>query len=69
MGEWRYNSIILDLDTRRNECSASRLDRFIPLETVPVTHLMDGPQNRSGSYGEVKNLLHLPGIEPARPAL
>jgi hypothetical protein len=37
MGEWRYNSIIIDL---RPEWCASRQGRFIPKERAPGTHWM-----------------------------
>jgi hypothetical protein len=55
MGKWRYSS------------TASHLCRFTPGQSTPNTLYvgrLGGPQRRSRRYGEEKNLLHLPGIEP-----
>jgi hypothetical protein len=48
------------------EWSSSRSYRFAHRETVPVPTDMrlGGPRSRCGRYGEEKNLLPLPGIEP-----
>jgi hypothetical protein len=42
---------LLPLDPRENSCR------------YPLDRELDGPQGRSGRYGEDKNLLELPGIE------
>jgi hypothetical protein len=37
MGEWRYNSTILDLNTRRRLVVSNMSGRFAPGERAPVT--------------------------------
>jgi hypothetical protein len=70
MGEWRYNSTILDLST-----GWRWLVSFTPRALYsrgksplyPLYRRLGGPQSRSGHCGVEKNLLQLPGIEPCRP--
>jgi hypothetical protein len=67
MGKWRYSSTVLDITTIRCRCVVS----FTPLplylrgksSLYPLDRRLDGPQSRSGRYGEGKDLA-LPGIEP-----
>jgi hypothetical protein len=67
MGKRRYNSTILDLDTRW-----TRVVSFTPLPLhlrgqrirYPFDRRLGGLQSRSECCGEWKNLLHLTGIEP-----
>jgi hypothetical protein len=43
MGQWRYNSTILDLDTiDGSKSSASHPGRFTPGERGPGTHWIEG---------------------------
>jgi hypothetical protein len=59
IGEWRYSSTIIDIDTRMGEMSASRSGRFTPEETAiryPLDRRLCGPQIRVGRCGEDKNV-------------
>jgi hypothetical protein len=64
MREWRYISIFLNLS--RRVVSFTHLPLY-PQENrsrYPLYRRMDGTQGQSGHYGEQKNLILLPGIEP-----
>jgi hypothetical protein len=62
MEEWRYRSTILDLGPGWRLVFNFTLLPFYPLGN---THRrLSGPQSRARRYGEEKNLLFLPGIEP-----
>jgi hypothetical protein len=41
-GEWKHNSIIINLGAKFDKSSASRLDRFTPVEKYPSTHRIGG---------------------------
>jgi hypothetical protein len=63
MGEWRYISTVLNLGTVQR-----LMVIFTPLPLYPggksPSYSLGGPQSRAGYYGEEKNMLPLPGIEP-----
>jgi hypothetical protein len=52
------------------EWSASRPCLFNPQKNLqyPLDRILGGPQIPSGRCGAEKNILHLPGNEPGRPA-
>jgi hypothetical protein len=66
MEEWRYNSTILDLITRRRRVVASRPGRFTPEEIVPGTHWIGGWVDSRADMDAVEKRqnLPLPEIEP-----
>jgi hypothetical protein len=67
VGKWTYISTILNLDTR---CSWVASFTLLPLDSrsnstrCPLDRRLGGPQNWSRYYGEGKNFLAFPGIEP-----
>jgi hypothetical protein len=66
MEEWRCNSTILDLGSRRR-CVVSFMPR--PLyPRYPLDRRLDGPQNWSGRR-EKEKIFAMPGIEPGPSSL
>jgi hypothetical protein len=57
--EWKYSSVIIDLGTRWRWVVSFTPRPLYPWgnsPTCPLYRRLDGPQNRSGSYEEEKNL-------------
>jgi hypothetical protein len=52
MAKWRYGSAIIEMSTKWNEWSASRLDRLTP--QYPLDKRLGVPHTRSGRRGEHK---------------
>jgi hypothetical protein len=65
MVEWKYSSTIPNFDV--GEWSASRPCRFTPGKQPrsPLYRRLGAPQSWSRHYGKEKNILSLPGMEPA----
>jgi hypothetical protein len=67
MGEWRCSSTILNLSFRYRWMVSIMPRPLLPPGNSLRYHLywrLGGPQRQSGCYGEEKNLLPLPEIEP-----
>jgi hypothetical protein len=67
MGEWRYNSTIVEIGPRRSwvvSFTPRPLSRRGRSPWYPLDRRLGGPHSTSGYYGEKNNLLLLSGIEP-----
>jgi hypothetical protein len=55
MGKIRYNSNVLDFDTRWSSIVRIMLLQLTAWEKEPLIHILLWPQSRSGRYGEEIN--------------